>query len=139
MMAILRMKESKQSHCSTVVFYSVTDRKLLEKNELNKHNSSHLCNVINQKQNLISLVNLILLCQDFSSNIGFYGRMDINQLIFRTVNLVKFKMMNFEHELVNLNLCGLNFEQTLVKSELAQHCVVVLVSGIYSGNNVNLL
>lgn len=69
--------------------------------------------------------------------------MDMNQLIFRTVNLVKFKMMNFEHELVNLNLCGLNFEQTLVKSELAQHCVVVLVksyiSGIYSGNNVNLL
>lgn len=139
-MAILRMKESKQSHCSTVVFYSVTDRKLLEKNELNKHNSSHLCNVINQKQNLISLVNPILLCQDFSSNIGFYGR---NGHKSGTVNLVKFKMMNFEHELVNLNLCGLNFEQTLVKSELAQHCVVVLVksyiSGIYSGNNVNLL
>lgn len=87
MMAILRMKKSKHSHCSTVVFYSVTDRKLLEKNELNKHNSSHLCNVINQKQNLISLVNLILLCQDFSSNIGFYGRNGHKSIDFQDCKL----------------------------------------------------
>lgn len=67
----------------------------------------------------------------------------MNQFVFGTVNLVKFKMMNSEHEVVHLNWCGVNFEQALVKSELVQHCVAALVksyiSGIYSGNNVDLL
>ena len=42
----------------------------------------------------------------------------MNSSFFGTVN---FKIVNYEHELVNFKLCKLNFELVLVKYELAHY------------------
>jgi len=36
---------------------------------------------------------------------------------------LEFQMVNYEHELVQLNLCELNFELVLVNYELVRYCV----------------